>query len=86
MPCTVSLPSRCRRAAFHARPSRPERVRQSTGQPFEGSMNAVPVTALSRTIEIELRELLGEADVPPLGPVDDVLLLLHVAAPWSCSM
>lgn len=52
-----------------------ERVGQATENPFEGSANDVPITALSRTIEIDLREMLGEADIPaPLTPVNDVLM------------
>jgi putative membrane protein len=52
-----------------------ERVGQSTENPFEGSANDVPITALSRTIEIDLREILGEADVPPpLAPERDILM------------
>ena len=43
--------------------------------PFEGSANDTPITALSRTIEIDLREMLGEQDVPPpLGPVNQILM------------
>lgn len=42
--------------------------------PFEGLINDVPIDALSRTIEIDLREMLGETDLPPpVEPVDDVL-------------
>jgi len=52
-----------------------ERVGQSTENPFEGSANDVPITALSRTIEIDLREILGETDVPaPLAPERDILM------------
>jgi putative membrane protein len=47
-----------------------EKVGESTENPFEGSANDVPITTLSRTIEIDLRQLLGETDVPkPLAPV-----------------
>jgi putative membrane protein len=46
-----------------------EKVGESTENPFEGGANDVPITTLSRTIEIDLRQLLGEADVPkPLAP------------------
>jgi putative membrane protein len=42
--------------------------------PFEGGVHDVPVSAICRTIEIDLRQALGETDVPPpLAPVDDVL-------------
>ena len=52
-----------------------EKVGESTENPFEGSANDVPITALSRTIEIDLRQLLGESDVPkPLAPAHAILM------------
>ena len=33
--------------------------------PFEGLINDIPIDSLSRTIEIDLRQMLGEEDVPP---------------------
>lgn len=33
--------------------------------PFEGLINDIPMAALSRGIEIDLREMLGETDLPP---------------------
>ena len=52
-----------------------EKVGESTENPFEGSANDVPITALSRTIEIDLRQMLGEREVPPpLAPVNAILM------------
>lgn len=52
-----------------------EKVGESTENPFEGSANDVPITALARTIEIDLRQLLGEREVPPpLAPVNAILM------------
>lgn len=42
-----------------------EGVGDASEDPFEQSMNDVPLNALCRTIEIDLRELLGETDLPP---------------------
>ncbi len=43
--------------------------------PFEGLANDIPMDALSRTIEIDLREMLGETDIPPAQkPISGVLL------------
>jgi len=40
--------------------------------PFEGLVNDIPMDALSRTIEIDLREMLGETELPPpVAPVAD---------------
>lgn len=45
-----------------------------TENPFEGSANDVPITAMTRNIEIELREWLGETNLPPaLKPVNHIL-------------
>ena len=38
-----------------------ERIGESTENPFEGSANDVPITTISRNIEIDLREMLDEA-------------------------
>ena len=52
-----------------------ERIGEATENPFEGSANDVPITAMSRTIEIDLREMLDETDLPPvLQPVNHILL------------
>jgi putative membrane protein len=52
-----------------------ELVGEYSEDPFDGSMNDVPMTALCRTIEIDLREMLGETDLPaPLEPVKDILI------------
>ncbi|CCH01722.1 UPF0187 protein [Fibrella aestuarina BUZ 2] len=52
-----------------------EQVGESTENPFEGSANDVPISQLSRTIEIDLREMLGETDLPPaLQPKNDIIL------------
>lgn len=52
-----------------------EKIGESTENPFEGSANDIPMTALSRTIEIDLREMLNETEIPqPLQPVHNILL------------
>jgi ion channel-forming bestrophin family protein len=52
-----------------------ERVGESTENPFEGSANDVPISHLCRTAEIELRNMLGETDVPPpLEPRNNIVL------------
>ena len=50
-------------------------IGRASENPFEGSANDVPITALSRTIEIDLREMLGDRDLPPpLTPVNNILM------------
>ncbi|MBC8044289.1 MAG: multidrug transporter [Rhizobacter sp.] len=52
-----------------------ERIGENTENPFEGGSNDVPISALSRTIEIDLREMMDEKDVPPaLQPVGQILM------------
>ncbi len=52
-----------------------ERVGDTSEDPFENFMHDVPMTTLTRTIEIDLREMLGETDVPePLTPVHGILM------------
>lgn len=52
-----------------------ECVGQASENPFEGSANDVPITALSRAIEIDLREMLGDTDIPPpFTPVNGILM------------
>lgn len=45
--------------------------------PFEGLYNDVPITAMSRSIEIDIRQMLEETDLPePLKPEGDMKILL----------
>lgn len=41
-----------------------EKIGTATENPFEGGANDIPMAALSRTIEIDLREMLEESDLP----------------------
>ncbi|MFC3158276.1 bestrophin family protein [Chryseobacterium arachidis] len=40
-------------------------VGESSVNPFEGSANDVPITQISRTIEIDMRDMLDEDNLPP---------------------
>ncbi|AYB30929.1 bestrophin family protein [Chryseolinea soli] len=52
-----------------------DQVGESTENPFEGNANDVPISQLCRMIEIDLREMLGETDLPPaLEPKHDIIL------------
>lgn len=52
-----------------------EKIGEASENPFEGGANDVPITAITRTIEIDLREMLGEQDIPkPLAPVNNILM------------
>lgn len=52
-----------------------DKIGESSSNPFEGGPNDVPITALSRVAEIDLRESIGETDVPPpIEPVNNLLL------------
>lgn len=43
-----------------------ELVGDYSENPFEGTANDIPMLSLCRTIEIDLREMLGETDLPPV--------------------
>ena len=52
-----------------------EQVGASTENPFEGGANDVPIAQINRMIEVELRELLGDTDLPPLlRPKNNIIL------------
>jgi putative membrane protein len=52
-----------------------ERIGESTENPFEGGANDVPISSISRTIEIDLRDMMDEKDLPsPLVPENNILL------------
>jgi putative membrane protein len=51
-----------------------EGIGDSSEDPFERSMNDVPMNALCRTIEIDLRQMLGETELPPKEqPIDGLM-------------
>jgi putative membrane protein len=52
-----------------------DQVGESTENPFEGSPNDVPISQMSRTIEIDLREMLGETDLPPALQAENNIIL-----------
>ena len=52
-----------------------EQVGDSSEDPFELGLNDVPISAICRSIEIDLLQFIGESEVPPdLMPVADILL------------
>lgn len=52
-----------------------EKIGESTESPFEGSANDVPITALCRTIEIDIREVYNDKNIPPaLKPENNILV------------
>ncbi|MBC8140292.1 MAG: hypothetical protein H7Y38_02490 [Armatimonadetes bacterium] len=52
-----------------------EQVGDSSEDPFENAINDVPLTTICRTIEVDLRDMLSETNLPPrLQPKDGFLL------------
>lgn len=52
-----------------------EIVGDNSEDPFENFINDVPMTALCRNIEIDLREMLGETELPPrIMPQNGILM------------
>jgi putative membrane protein len=52
-----------------------DKIGGSSENPFEGGPNDVPITSISRAIEIDLREMLGEQSTPPpIQPLNEILM------------
>jgi len=52
-----------------------DRLAQAIEKPFENRFNDTPMNAIARTAEIDLRQMLGDADIPePLQAADGYLL------------
>jgi putative membrane protein len=52
-----------------------DRVGESSANPFEGGANDVPITNISRTIEIDMRDMLDETGLPePVVAVNNILM------------
>ncbi|QQS28953.1 MAG: multidrug transporter [Sphingobacteriales bacterium] len=52
-----------------------EKVGEATENPFEGGANDIPMAALSRTIEIDLRDMLDENQLPnPIASTNNILM------------
>jgi len=52
-----------------------EVVGDTSENPFENAINDIPMTAICRTIEIDLREMLDEANIPsPVTAVNNILM------------
>lgn len=50
-------------------------VGEASMNPFEGSPMDVPITQISRTIEIDMRDMLDETDLPPaITPKNNIVL------------
>ena len=52
-----------------------DQVGESTENSFEGGANDVPIAQVARMIEVEMREMLGDTDLPPLlRPKNNIIL------------
>ena len=47
-----------------------EKIGDYSENPFEGTYNDVPINSISRGIEIDMREMIGDTDIP--GPVEEI--------------
>jgi putative membrane protein len=51
-----------------------DKIGRDLEDPFDDRINDIPLTSITRTIEINLRQMLGETELPPeIVPVDGVL-------------
>lgn len=52
-----------------------EKIGDYSENPFEGTYNDVPITSISNGIEIDLREMINDTDIPkPIQPKDGFLM------------
>jgi putative membrane protein len=52
-----------------------EQIGEFSENPFDNAVNDVPITAICRNIEIDIKELMGEKNLPPkMNPINNVLL------------
>lgn len=52
-----------------------DQVGEASSNPFEGNANDVPITNISRTIEIDMRDMLDEKELPSaLTPENNILM------------
>jgi len=52
-----------------------DQIGEGTENPFEGSANDVPISQMSRIMERDMREILGETELPePLQPKNNIIL------------
>lgn len=52
-----------------------EKIGDYSENPFEGSYNDVPITAIARAIEIDLREMIHDTEIPPpMAPENGFLM------------
>jgi len=52
-----------------------EQIGESTENPFEGGANDIPITQISRAIEIDMREMLGETQLPHAIQAENDILM-----------
>ncbi len=52
-----------------------DRIGDYSENPFEAAYNDVPISSIARTIEIDLREMLDEENIPAPYPVENGFLL-----------
>jgi putative membrane protein len=52
-----------------------DKIGDATENPFEGGPNDVPITAMTRAIEIDLRDFMNDPQLPePIKPVGNILM------------
>ncbi|MBK8143804.1 MAG: hypothetical protein IPK62_01790 [Bacteroidetes bacterium] len=52
-----------------------EQIGEFSENPFDNAVNDIPISTICRNIEIDIKELLNESNLPAkLNPVNDVLL------------
>ena len=52
-----------------------EQIGEFSENPFDNSVNDIPMNSICRNIEIELKEFVGDTDYPAkINPIDNILM------------
>lgn len=52
-----------------------EKIGDYSENPFEGSYNDIPITSISRSIEVDLREMINDSNIPSVLKADNGFLM-----------
>lgn len=56
-----------------------EMIGDYSENPFEGSYNDIPISSIARAIEIDLREMINDTNIPPAITPDENGFLMYIA-------
>ncbi len=52
-----------------------EKIGDYSENPFEGTYNDVPITTIARSIEVDMREMINDENIPPVIKAENGFLM-----------